>query len=92
MAFLVLPPLAWGSEPRGDEPHIHSAPGVDHDQNSAERVSPQRDLSLLIFRGDIPDGQGQFIFESADSVREVDPVLCEVGSGLGWIPFAAHRL
>src|SRR5208283_4806206 len=86
IVFLVLPPLARGCWPCGDEPNSLAAPRVNHNQDSAEPVHPDRDPSFFISEVRTANCQREIILEDRYSIGKVDPVFCEICRSLARIP------
>ena len=63
---------ARSRRPGGDEPNSLATPGVNHHQNSAQHVHPDRDPSLFISEMGVANGQGKIIFEDWDGICKVD--------------------
>src|SRR5271157_1815311 len=92
IVFLVFPPLARGRWPRGDEPNSLTAPGLHHNQESAERVHPDRDPPLFISEVRIANCQREIILEDDYGVSEVDSMFGEICRCLARIPLEVHSI
>jgi hypothetical protein len=63
---------------------------VDNDQDAAKRIGAKGNEASLIRGIRVFDSHGQRIAQGLLGVSEADPVLLEIGCGLGWIEFDLH--
>ncbi len=66
-----------------------ASPRVDHNQQAAERITPESDEALL-GRLIVCDGHGSIIVEDCCGIREVDPMLASIQCRFARVPLELH--
>jgi hypothetical protein len=81
--------FAWSGKPGGNEAHVLTSVGVDHDDDAAQSIEADPDESLLVLGLGV-DRDGHRIEEYALGIGEPDAMLAEVRLSLRWIPDGPH--
>jgi len=91
LVFLILP-VARAGWPRRDEPNSLAAPGINHNQNSAERVHSERNPSFFTPKVRIANCQRKLILKGDYGICETDFMLGEICCRLTRIPLEIHNI